>query len=380
MKKTFLVLAKLALGGLFLYNIGLFNLRFPDLKEKDFDSVKQSELTDFIKEKVNAAEAEGTAYSPDMYFDDMIAIDMKFKSLPGTYKENFLINQLFYSSLENKNKGFFTDKQTEVAANRYKRYIDPEQEYREELSDRIKRCGLGNMLKDFLSSKLFPWLFNFYLKNFLLGLILIWIWWYQKYETWRIKNPVGFIVSVIGYPYLIGKTWREYLRRGVRYVSYEVELRKTKTNFFSLLSDDEIGDLRRFTKSRLKMGDWKKYLRNQGLSAKRSLASALLATILFSFFSIICSGSVLDPEKHFSGAKVAIEQSDQGPPDPSDVTLDLGAQNSTVFYLDNRDYLESLQIIARQDDGHTIFEKNLLYYFQFYQKIKHIPISVDYIR
>jgi hypothetical protein len=378
MKKVILVLTKIALGLLFLYNIGLFNIQLPKSENIHIDQTNQMELNLFIKERIAVATAKGITYSPHDYFTDLIAVEEKMKILSNTYKEQFLISQLF--CLTTANRKLFTEQETEAAVAMYRDYIDPGREAQGEFQAKIDQDGSWKVLKESVCLKIIPWLFHFYLKNLLLAFALIWLWWYQEYKTLRIKNPFSFIFSVLAYPYFIGKVWYEKANRGVSYFSFEVELRKTKSKFFTLLSPNEISDLKRFANNKLGRKDWKRYLRNQGLTAKRSLASALLATLFFSFFSLLLSGTVLASEKSVSQLKVVITQSDQSPPGLNYETFNLSSdQDSPILGLSNNSFLESILLAVRQSRSWKSFERRLLYCFHFCTKIEHIPLTVNYM-
>ncbi|MFA5131559.1 MAG: hypothetical protein WC467_04020 [Patescibacteria group bacterium] len=275
MKRILVISVKILLPLLFLYNVGFFSLDFSgyfkDLRKSEpFNPEGQLKLTKFVNEKVKLAKAKGNKYSPDDYFNDLYEVTKLKKSLKGVMNNcNF---ELLSLSQENLKKGFFDNKDVDAARSVYKEKIDPGSEEREKLK--------VEMTKKYFWPNVRIWLWHFYLKNLPLAFILFLFWWYQEKNNLKISNPLSFVISLIFYPLTIALVIREALSEKSRYYLAEAELRRTKKKMFSMLSTNEVDDLRRFAKSRgISLKDWKAYLQNQELEAQHLLVPSLLVTL-----------------------------------------------------------------------------------------------------
>jgi len=277
MKKALVVSAKILLPLLFLYNVGFFSLDFSGYlkelgKSEPYNFEGQKKLAKLVDEKVKVAEAKGTKYSPADYFNDLAEITILKKSLKGVM--NNWDYRLLDLSQKNINAGLYSNEDVDLARNIFKEKTDPGSVARESLRIETSKRTFWPSVTN--------WLWHFYLKNLPLAFILFMLWWYKQKETFKLTNPFSFIIALIFYPIIIGLVIYEALNEKGRYYLAEAELRRTKSKMFSILSKDELEDLRRFAKSRgLTLDDWRNYLGNQGFKPQGILISSLVVTILF---------------------------------------------------------------------------------------------------
>lgn len=279
MKKVLVVSAKILLPILFLYNIGFFSIDFSKTfkdfgKSEPFNFEGQKKLANFVNEKVKVAEKRGTKYSPYDYFDDLYEIEKLQKSLKGVMNYNSMVAHLLILHQENMKKGFFSREDIDKAVKDFKEKRDPGSVAREELKLEMSKKTFWPSVR--------AWLWHFYLINLPLAFILFMLWWQKEKKTFKISNPFSFIIALIFYPIIIGLVIHEELSEKSRQYLAEAELRRMKSKMFSILSKNELEDIRRFASSRgLTLDDWKQYLRNQGLKPQGILVSSLVVTILF---------------------------------------------------------------------------------------------------
>jgi hypothetical protein len=279
MKKVFVVSVKILLPILFLYNIGFFNLDFPKFfneigKTEPLNIEGQKKLAKFVNEKVKVAEKKGDKYSPHDYFSDLYEIEKMEKSMKGVMSYHVLANQLLILQQENMRKGLFSNYDITVARTKYQEKINPGSIARAELKRDMQEKTFWPNLRN--------WLWHFYLVNLPLAFLMFLVWWYQEKKNFKISNPLSFAIALIFYPIIIALVIREALSEKSRYFVAEAELRRTKKKMFSILSKNEIEDIRRFATSRgLTLNDWRNYLGNQGLKPQGILVSSLVVTILF---------------------------------------------------------------------------------------------------
>ncbi len=279
MKKVFVVSAKILLPILFLYNIGFFSIGFSKTfkdfgKSEPFNFEGQKKLASFVNKKVKVAEKKGTKYSPYDYFNDLYEIEKLEKSMKGVMSYHILANQLMILQQENMRNGTFSRKDIDKAVKEYKERKDPGSTAREELKLEMSKKTFWPSVR--------AWLWHFYLINLPLAFILFMLWWQKEKKTFKINNPFSFIIALIFYPIIIGLVIHEELSEKSRQYLAEAELRRMKSKMFSILSKNEIEDIRRFATSRgLTLDDWRQYLKNQGLKPQGILVSSLVVTILF---------------------------------------------------------------------------------------------------
>ena len=287
------VTIKFILAGLFLYNIGLFSL-LSNVESTVQPPQKENcgrEDIQYLNEKVRRAQELGANYGPENYFSDLTEIQLKEK------KNDFDRGAVIYiqSSINNllsifsdnvsfcKMHGSEKDfneflQRLSIARDKHQEIVDPGCKKREaEFNAKVNRSGFWtDTLLSFLS-----WLGIFYLKNFLLAFVLIWIWWYQEKERIKINNPLSFFICLVFYPITIIRVWRKSLIDGTRMFAMSIEFKRRQTDIFSMISDDELTDIKRFVKSNFKVSDYHNYLDNRGLIRQQSFLPAVVISLIF---------------------------------------------------------------------------------------------------
>ncbi len=302
MKKTLVVLFKVLLPLFFLYNIGFFSLNFSGLfknasESAPFNQKNNSELIKFVNEKTRKAEQKDRKYGPYDYFRDLREIKQFEKEHPGTMGYHNMINQLMSLHSNNIKNRYFTGEDVSKARNYFEELDNPGITLRNKIeNERFQKTWWPNFS---------AWLLKVYLKNIPLAFFLFLFWWYQEKKNLKVSNPLSFFISLIFYPITIGLVIKEALTEESRYYFAEAELRRTKSKMFSILSSDEVADLRRFARSRgLTLSDWKGYLSNQGFTPQHLIIPAITVTILFMFIPRVSFSQEVAP---LTSAKVFTE-------------------------------------------------------------------------
>ncbi len=259
----------------------------------------------YLIEKERRAKALGKDYSPTHYFSDLTEIKLREKANDFDRRALGQVNMsiqnmlhLFHENVRNARKDItpqgYDELMAELDAARSKHLytLDPVSQAKSD-AYKAKMEAPGYWRGQALN--LMARLFRFYLKNMPLALILLFFWWYQDHETWRIKNPGSFLLVLLFYPYFIIRKWRRQLREGGREFAMAIELKRRQADIFSLFSEDEMADIKRFAKSNLKIKDYKQYLDNQGLLRQNALTPVVvLAAALIILPASITYGSSLD--------------------------------------------------------------------------------------
>ncbi len=276
MKKVLVVSTKILLLLLFLYNVGFFNINFSQKIRESFSIVPlnvegEQKMIQLVNERKSVAKTKGIRYSPSDYFTDLFSVDSLQKTLTGV--PNNHIDWLLNLSQKNIEQGYFSWQSVDKARELYKQKTDKGRNARELLKQEMNE---KNFWPDFSKG-----LCHLYLNNLTTAFFLFLFWWYQEKKSLKVSNPLSFIISLIFYPLTIALVIREALSEKSRYYLAEAELRRTKKKMFSMLSANEVDDLRRFAKSRgISLKDWKAYLQNQELEAQHLLVPSLLVTLL----------------------------------------------------------------------------------------------------
>lgn len=322
---------KLALFILLLNNIGIFSIN-PSSEGANAPIKNDGGRADiqYLNEKIKRAESLGEAYGPEQYFADLTDIDLKRKANDFDRNAILIANQsiqtllgLFHNNVvncrargtEEEQKAFFA--QIEIGQKKHALAVDPEAfKKSQELEAEMKAPGYWNGV---LISILL-WLGSFYLKNLPLAFVLLVLWWYQEKDTFKITNPLSFILCLIIYPVIIARTWYRQLVIGGRTFALSVELKRRQTDVFSMISDDEIADLKRFAASNFKISDYSNYLDNRGLKRQHALLPLIFLTVIVLLPKI---GMTALPEN--IGHDIVISQEINAPPNQID---DAGAFSS----------------------------------------------------
>jgi hypothetical protein len=308
MKKVLIAL-QIALVGLFLLNTGIFkifSLLSPPVEKVSL--ANEQKFREFMKEKADRAEKLGINYSPELYFQDLTEIAKMKIRLPNCHEDFFQGQRLFAMSCEKWRQGHYTSRQIEAARDKYKDFIDPGREGREQITTNLAQHTFWPKVKKSCLS-LARWIALLYCKNLLLAFIWLLLWWYKEYQTFKVRNPLSFTISALFYPYVIGKIIYQWFKLGLFSFYTEVELRRTKDKFFTLLSRDEINEIRRFAKSGFGRKLFIHRLRLGRKEFQRSFGSAVVATLLLSFVSVIVANVQTQPlpkESHCQNSSLVV--------------------------------------------------------------------------
>ena len=323
MKKTVMIALKAVLVLIFLQNIGFFSFisNMPKDKYAPTKADNGKEDRQFLNEKIAKASKLGDSYGPAEYFLDLTEIKIKSKNNDfdrlAAMNVNSTIESLLYKMHLNvqrhrmvdseKNFSEYMEKLT-AAQQKCLDIIDPEGQKRS-AEFKIETAQPGYWPNLFRS--LMSWLFNFYLNNLPLALALLWIWWYEDKNRFRISNPLSFLICLIFYPIVIIRTWTLKTREVARIFTMSVDFKRRQADIFSLISENEFADIKRFAKSNLKISDYRNYLINRNLSYQHSFVPVMLIT----FAVLITSQSIGSEVKHVSHDLTQCQVCIKAPPD-----------------------------------------------------------------
>lgn len=325
MKSAALVMIKIALPILFLWNIGLFTWMShvdsgPSAPMKADEGKGDRQ---FLQEKVNRATKLGKDYTPELYFKDLAEIELKKKhndfdrmAVIGIFSATNEIFAVFFNNVKtaesNLDKISYAKFMNRVDASRekFKEAINPGTLARQ--ADAEAQAKDPNYWTNILLGIL-SFLGTFYLKNFPLAFVLLWIWWYQDKDKVRISNPFSFLTCLLLYPITVLKVWRKITIAGLDEFAMTIELKRRKVDIFSLFSDDEISEINKFAKSNLKLKDYRLHLDNRGLIRRHALVPVVVIVLLL----LIIPKSFALPLPHKSVDVVKYQTEIKVPPDIS---------------------------------------------------------------
>lgn len=291
MKKAVMIALKAVLVLIFLQNIGFFSFisNMPKDKQAPIKADYGKEDNQFLNEKIAEADKLGENYGPEQYFADLTEIRLKTKNndfdryavINVTFTTTSLLTKFHANNLNHRRSDSQADydkymKRLGTAQQKCLSIIEPERIKRNE-EFKIKTASPDYWPNLFIS--ILSWLLSFYLRNLPLALVLLWMWWYEDKNKFSINNPLSFIICLIFYPIVIIRTWTLKTREVARIFTMSVDLKRRQADIFSLISNDELADIKRFAKSNLKISDYRNYLNNQGLSYRHSLVPAIMVTL-----------------------------------------------------------------------------------------------------
>jgi len=295
MKKALLFLIKIGLFVFFIYNLGVINYitnleKHPPAPLKE--NFRESDMA-WLNEKYEKALELEELYSPELYFKDIAEIQLRLnnneidrRAVPCAHGT---ISNLAYLFHQNFDQIRFRSKLSKKEKQEYvNRISEASLKYEEIFTPGIteRRSETNKKISDFnywicLVIKLIKWLFNQYFKNLLPAFILLWIWWIEKQKTIKIKNPLSFLLCLLLYPVVITKTWYEKLRNEARYLIMTVNYRQRQVNLFSIFSENEIKEIKKFANSNISLRRYQEILSNEGLPIRHSLILSLSISLLF---------------------------------------------------------------------------------------------------
>lgn len=274
---------------LFIANTGIFSgMTRMIISEEQYQSdpvlmLQINDLSERQWEKANAKVASGEIYSPRDYFKDLGQIYRLEDSLGMTRGIGGVwgsrIIRLQALSLESVRNKHFTWSDVDVVSKEFNENIGGF--FRDDARNDLKNASWSDAWETLLN-----WLVIQYKRGIPLAFIFLLIWIYdedRKKERFKLNNPVSFLMCLILYPVVLGITLRRWLKISARGFYAEVELRRTKDKFLSMISENEVMAIREFAESCLSLRTWKLKLIGEGFILKRSFASAAVATFICLF-------------------------------------------------------------------------------------------------
>lgn len=294
--KKIVPIIKLILAAIFLYNIGVFSLigfigKIDQGKQPPLKADHGQRDIQYLNEKIRQAKVLGKDYGPELYFADLAEINLKQKK--NDFDRNAVI---FTSSTINNLLGIFNEnvinfrrhgsdaeysnylQRLSVAQKKCENILDPGSQKRS-AEFKIKTQDSTYWLKLLLS--LLSLLGNLYWRNLPLALILLWLWWYRDKETLKVNNPLSFLICLVLYPIVIIRIWSRSMRFGARMFAMGIDFKRRQTDIFSMISNDELADIKRFAKSELKISDYRKYLENRSFIYRHTLLPVIIVSFVF---------------------------------------------------------------------------------------------------
>lgn len=323
MKTPLRIALKVILAIVFLQNIGFFSFigNMPAEKQAPEKTDGGKEDNQYLNGKIRNAENLGDNYGPEAYFADLTEIKLKTKNndfdryavINVSYTTNALLSKFHTNVINHRKSGSQTDhdeymKRLTVAQQKCIAITDPEMQKRD-IEFKIKTSSPTYWGDTFIS--ILSWLLDFYLKNLPLALVLLWIWWYEDKNKLSINNPLSFLICLILYPVVIIRTWTLKTREVTRIFTMSVDYKRRQTDIFSLISDNELADIRRFAKSDLKISEYRNYLRNRGMSYQHALIPVMMAAFVLLLTSQLMGFEV----RHQANSSMECQVCIKAPPD-----------------------------------------------------------------
>ncbi|HEY1041387.1 MAG TPA: hypothetical protein VGE63_01540 [Candidatus Paceibacterota bacterium] len=220
---------------------------------------------DFCNKKLSKANEnfhKGIPYSPYTCYKDLREIALLKKALGILQPAPPHLITLMHEGVRS---GKYTYKDVAKA---YAMYMP------ETYNERKKRTYQGDVWIDMSS-----WLLKMYLKMLPWAFLLLLIWNYEKNESssFKIKSPLGFFVSLLGYPIVLIIVAYRWLHLKQRFFEASVEMRRTRDNMLELLSEEDIQLAWRYAHSKIRLQDLRQI---HGRALKHSFGAAWIATVI----------------------------------------------------------------------------------------------------
>lgn len=224
-----------------------------------------------IKEAENA-KARGHEFYPQKYFENLRIVECKRRELGLDVQLQYYVLAQLRSLMQSSIEKQYNTEEFNTALRDYKDFVDPARESRANVRAKISKLGLAGILH---------WFFRLYLMTLPLALILYLLWIREERQKLEMPNPFRFMLLLILYPYVLGHFLFEWIKQGSREVYAEAELRRTKKQLFTYLSDEELTRVKSFARSNLSFSCWKMQLAKTGLRPRHGLVLALVVTFVF---------------------------------------------------------------------------------------------------
>lgn len=262
----------------FVINTGVFSYFPRSTSEVRVDPVAELAVYRLGETLLHDAErqiARGVPYSPYDYFRDLTAVYNLADTLHvpvGLSNHTNTLQALSYQFI-GEGKPFSYDDIDKARDDNFKPFLE---------SRRLRSEPIDWKAT---SESIISWLFSQYLLGAFPALALFLCWMaHGEEKRLRIRNPLSLFLMVLVWPLPIAIVFRKWVRETGREYYARIELQRTKERFFTLLSQDEIAAAKRFAKSNLRLGEWRKELLAHGFSFHRSFA---LATAAFVFCVVV---------------------------------------------------------------------------------------------
>ncbi|MFZ2626117.1 MAG: hypothetical protein WAX81_00320 [Candidatus Moraniibacteriota bacterium] len=236
---------------------------------------KRKEAEGFAKHRIALAQErdkQGAIYSPYNYFEDLIAVGNKERTLGIRIQGKFWIDPLSQLMWDGIKRGYYSSSDISLARDIYGPEVD--------IASGL--CGEKQNEKRVSWEKFFLWLVWFYFKNLFPTICLYLIWAIDERKKKGIPRPLSFVWRVVAHPFYLTKVFFEWFGNGRREFIAEARYRQTKENYFTYLSEREVGKIEQFAKSRLAISVWCRMLLQEGLRPRHTFVAAILVTLIFS--------------------------------------------------------------------------------------------------
>lgn len=267
----------------FLYNTGVLTYMYHNASSKKVENMgHEREDIEFLFKIQDRAIELGDGYTPALYFADLAKIEMRKRhdSLCVYTNTDTYVSALHGLTMERLEK--FRRTGNEVAQNNFFAEIALAQKKYDAIFDPHKAERLAKTKRELrdgtTAKKVINWMLIFYLKNFPLALILLYLWWLDERKKWRINNPLSFLICLLIYPYTIIRVLIKKIDYETKHWAMEISFRRTEKTIFTLISEDEMAIIQRFALNS-NVNGYKQYLRQRGLIVRHTFVPAMLITM-----------------------------------------------------------------------------------------------------
>lgn len=304
MKNTIITTIKVVLFGVFLYNMGIYDLyltmKHAERSEKDhynssfktdlpFEKRMKKEqiLNTLIREKTARAEKLGDAYGVKEYFTDMM--DIKAKEVELQYPALGLQTM----SLVNVRDGIWRNKKIDQTELEY---------WQDEIEKRYPAGHVLNSERDrtpidwwHILSVICAWLLKIYLQTLPLACILFLLWNYEATKRWKLHSPFRLLLCVLAFPYFMIRQWLA-----------TVEMKRTKQYVTDILSKDELAAIKAFALGTGRLHEFRTGLEMNG-KLRHSYCKVIIWLLAFNIMCVASFGYTAHIQQSMQSSKVTVQ-------------------------------------------------------------------------
>lgn len=276
----FLSVIKMFLFLMFIVNIGIASGLYGfATSDSSFSQEKITRLDNFVNEKLEIARqfAKDGEYSKERYHADIVSVFEK-------QKEIGLGGRIYSAGLQKIMRAYYGNTPAFFSS--------------ELAKIRSEHPEIGVVMAGEVYTvnckKTLVWLLRQYKRNFLLALILFVLWLMESGDgrfNFRFRNPLAFAFLLAIYPIVLAYVFVVWARVKGRTLMAEAELRRTKQNMFSFLSEDEMGQVWKIVNGGVPLKLWRAVLAERGLPLRHGIAIAIVATIALSLVPKQCDAA-----------------------------------------------------------------------------------------